>query len=288
MSHPDRLTVLLLGGGGMLAREIASTAPSRVRLHIGQQNGARIDVTDRHAIASALDLRRPHWVINAAAYTKVDLAEEYRDEAFAVNGDAVGALAEECAHRGIALAHFSTDYVFPGVATTPYTETAATAPINSYGASKLRGEELARRSGARYLLIRTQWLFGRTGRSFPRTMWERATAKLPTRVVNDQVGRPTYAHDLAGWTWQLIERNAEGIFHAANSEAATWFDVAQRVFDTLGVTQLLSPCTTADYPTPAPRPAYSVLDTTKLETTLGGPLRHWHSALDECLAQFRV
>jgi dTDP-4-dehydrorhamnose reductase len=284
----DRFTVLLLGAQGMLGSEIAALAPPGVLLHTGVDSVASINVKDRAGIASALEQLRPRWVINAAAYTRVDLAEQQRVEAFAVNGEAVGGLAQECASRGICLAHFSTDYVFSGAERTPYTETAETRALNAYGASKLRGEELLRASGARHLLIRTQWLFGRTGRSFPRTMWERAKSEQPTRVVNDQTGRPTYAGDLAKWTWELIGRQAQGIFHAANRDAATWFDVARRVFDAMGVTELLSPCTTEDYPTAAARPLYSVLDTTKLETTLGRRVRHWHSALDELLEHLRA
>jgi dTDP-4-dehydrorhamnose reductase len=166
----------------------------------------------------------------------------------------------------------------------PYREDDETSPINAYGLTKFRGEQELSASGARALIIRTQWLFGRAGRSFPRTMWERATKGLTTRVVNDQTGRPTYSRDLAEWTWKLVAQQAEGIFHAANAGTATWFDVASRVFDRVGLDYLVTPSTTVDNPTPARRPAYSVLDTTKLEQAVG-LLRSWQDALDEFMAE---
>jgi dTDP-4-dehydrorhamnose reductase len=147
------------------------------------------------------------------------------------------------ARRGIAVLHFSTDYVFAGTATSPYEEADPVAPVNAYGESKLRGEEAVLASGAHALVLRTQWLFGTTGKSFPPTMWERATG-LPTRVVNDQVGRPTYTGDLAVATWRLVEQRAAGIVHATNGgTATTWFDFARDVFAHAGAETLLSPCT---------------------------------------------
>jgi dTDP-4-dehydrorhamnose reductase len=248
----------------------------------------RLDVTNRIAIARALDQARPAWVVNAAGFTRVDDAEDDVARAEAVNGTAVRALGEECAQRGIRVLHFSTDYVFPGTGSVPYRESDPADPVNAYGRSKLLGERGLVDSGARTLIIRTQWLFGLAGRSFPRTMWERAVRGQATRVVNDQTGRPTYTVDVALAAWRLIGQDARGIVHAANSGTATWFEVARHVFERAGVPHLVSPCRSDDFPTRARRPAYSVLDTSKLESALGTPLPPWHDALDRFIAELRA
>jgi dTDP-4-dehydrorhamnose reductase len=276
------MRALIFGAAGMLGTDLCTAAPrgtSLVALDI-----ADADITDRAQVASALRDARPDWVINAAAYTAVDRAESDRALAEAVNGAAPGYIAEEAARLGIAVVHFSTDYVFAGTATSPYEETDPVAPLNAYGESKLHGEAAVLASGAHTLVLRTQWLFGCAGKSFPRTMWERATASLPTRVVNDQVGRPTYTRDLAAATWRLVEQRASGIVHATNDgTTATWFDFAREVFVRAGAEALLSPCTTADYPTPARRPMYSVLSTNRLEGLLSGRLPDWRDGLSRLL-----
>jgi len=272
------MRVLIFGAAGMLGTDLCATAPrgtSVVALDIGD-----VDITDRAQVASALDDARADWVINAAAYTAVDRAESERPVAEAVNGVAPGHIAGEAARRGVAMVHFSTDYVFAGTASAPYSEGDPVAPVNAYGESKLHGEQAVLSSGAHALVLRTQWLFGRAGKSFPRTMWERATAGLPTRVVNDQTGRPTYTRDLADATWRLVAQRASGIVHATNGGGATtWFEFAREVFARAGAAALLSPCATADYPTPARRPAYSALCTTRLEGLLAGPLPDWRDGL---------
>jgi len=276
------MRVVIFGAAGMLGTDLCATAPrgtSLVGLDI-----ADADITDRKQVASVLRDAQPEWVINAAAYTAVDRAETERAIAEAVNGTAPGYIAEESARLGIGVVHFSTDYVFDGGAESPYREEDAVAPVNAYGASKLRGEEAVLASRAHALILRTQWLFGRAGKSFPRTMWERATNGLPTRVVNDQVGRPTYTRDLAIATWQLVEQRASGIVHATNGgTAATWFDFAREVFTRADAEALLAPCETADYPTPARRPKYSALCTTRLESLLSGSLPDWREALGRFL-----
>ena len=280
------MRALLLGGGGMLGRDLAAAVPGAVQLTV--RTRAELDITDSRAVAAALDSVRPDWVINASAYTAVDRAEEEREIAFAVNGAAVGALGAACAARGVRVAHFSTDYVFPGTGRTPYVEEAPISPVNTYGASKLAGEQALSDSQAEVLLLRTQWLFGIGGRSFPRTMWGRATRREPTRVVADQWGRPTYTLDLARATWELIARGASGVYHVSNSGSTTWFDLALEVFAAAGAPDIVTPCTTAEYPTPARRPAYSVLSTTKVERILGAKLPSWQDGLARMLAELAV
>ena len=243
-----------------------------------------VDITDRTRLSAAIDDARPDWIINSAAYTAVDQAESEPAIANAVNGDAPGLIGAEAARRGIAVVHFSTDYVFPGTAHVPYRESDAVSPVNAYGESKLRGERALLASGAHALVLRTQWLFGVAGKSFPRTMWDRASTAKATRVVSDQFGRPTYAPDLARVTWELVARGERGILHVTNGGApVSWFAFAQRVFDRAGASTLISPCTSAEYPTPARRPAYSALSTERLEGILGRSLPPWEDALDRFL-----
>jgi dTDP-4-dehydrorhamnose reductase len=281
------MRALIFGASGMLGTDLSAAAPrgtSLVTIDI-----ADADITERDQVASALRDARPDWVINAAAYTAVDRAETEPTIAEAVNGLAPRHIAEESARRGIAVVHISTDHVFAGTATTPYQEADFAAPVNAYGRSKLRGEEHVLASGAHALVLRTQWLFGRGGKSFPRTMWERATAGLATRVVNDQVGRPTYTRDLAAATWRLVEQRASGLVHVTNGGGpATWFEFAREVFARAGAEALLSPCTTADYPMPARRPRYSVLCTHRLEGLLSAPLPHWRDGLARFLDELTV
>lgn len=276
------MRVMVLGAAGMLGRDLIATAPPDFTLfpftHVD------LDITDTAALESRIADVQPDVIVNAAAYTAVDKAEAERDLAFRVNGDAVGVLGQLAAQAGARVVHFSTDYVFDGSAATPYHEDAPTRPVNWYGASKLAGEQALRSSGAQFLLIRTQWLFGAHGRSFPKTMWDRARQGLATRVVADQAGRPSYARDIAQATWRLTELVSTGVFHIANTGVASWYEVARCVFRSAGRVDLVAPCTTAEYVTSARRPRYSVLDTSKLEELLRNRLPRWSTALGAFIA----
>ncbi len=281
------MRVALLGAGGMLASDLAALSPPTVTLHA--LGIAELDVTDDRAVTQVLYEMRPDVIINASAYTNVDSAEDDAELAFAVNGHAPGVIGTAAKAIDAAVVHYSTDYVFDGRAKTPYDECHPTAPLGVYGASKLRGEGALASSGARYLVIRTQWLFGIHGRSFPGVMWDRALQRAPTRVVNDQVGRPTYTVDLARATWQLLEteafqRTEIPVLHVANQGTATWFDVARRIFSTCDRSDLVTPCSTEDYPTAATRPMWSVLSTRRYESLSGQPLPDWRNAVDRYLA----
>ena len=268
----------------MLGTDLAATAPAHVTVTgLGIEE---LDITDHAALEATLDRAQPHWVVNATAYTAVDRAETEREVAFAVNGEAVAALARWCATRDVGLVHYGTDYVFDGNGTRPWREDDATAPLNAYGESKLAGERAVLSSGGRHLMLRTQWLYGLHGKSFPRTMWERARAGQATRVVSDQHGSPTYTVDLAHATWSLVAQGATGLFHVTNAGEATWYDMAARVFAAVGRPELLSACATSDYPTPARRPAHSVLDGAKLRAA-GVAMRPWSEALDDFLSAIR-
>ena len=191
------------------------------------------------------------------------------------------------------MVHFSTDYVFNGRASRPYREDDDPEPLSVYGASKLAGERQLADSGARSLVVRTSWLFGLHGRSFPRTMWERARDGQAARVVHDQRGRPTYTVDLAKAVWKLIEGPQTGTvrprdtLHVANAGEATWFEMAKQVFEAAGVPDRVSPCTTSDFPRPAKRPAFSALDTSRYERLTGCALPRWEDGLARFLAELR-
>ena len=285
-----RQRVLILGASGMLGRDLAASAPGHVEVVSsgGSASGSRVDITDSSALLRLLDQVRPELVINAAAFTRVDLAESEPAIAMAVNARAVGALGKACAARHIRVIHFSTDYVFDGTATRPYTEDSAVAPCNRYGESKLAGELELRESGAESLILRTQWLFGVSGKSFPGTMYDRAVKRMPTKVVNDQHGRPTFTVDLAHTTWELSTIGARGVLHIANSGCTTWYELAATIFSSVGASEYLAPCATSEFPTIARRPAFSVLDTRKAEHVLGRSLPSWTDAIDRYLSVLRT
>lgn len=271
--------VLLTGARGMLGQALWAARPTSLEVvALGRDD---LDIADRGAVRDAVARIRPEWIINAAAYTAVDRAETEESEATRVNGEAVGHLAEAATRCDAGVVHFGSDYVFDGRATSPYPEDADPNPLGAYGRSKLHGEVLLRSAGARFLLVRTQWLFGPGGKSFPLTMWQRARNGQPTRVVNDQFGSPTSTVDLARATWGLIGR--EGTIHVVNRGVASWFDVASHVFQWAGARHLLTPCQSADYPVLAPRPAYSALDTARFEQLTGGALPDWPIALSQFL-----
>jgi len=278
------MKVLVTGAAGMLGRDVVQGAPAGVQ--VIATDAAELDITDSVSVRRAVDDQRPDWIINCAAYTAVDRAESEPQIAERVNHSAVRILASACEATGTRLCHVSTDYVFPGDATHAYLEDDPVGPVNRYGATKLAGEQAALAAGA--LIVRTQWLFGAHGRSFPRTMWERARSGQPTRVVDDQVGRPTYTVDLALATWSLLERDATGVFHATNAgRPVSWYTLAAHIFAAAGASVALSPCRTEDYPTPARRPAYSALDTTKLAVA-GLHLPPWEGAVDRFLDEVRA
>jgi dTDP-4-dehydrorhamnose reductase len=277
------MRALVLGAAGLLGHDLVATVPRGVTLLPFPR--ARLDITDPRAVAAAVVELQPDVVVNAAAYTAVDRAESEPDLAFRVNDAAVGELGRIARAAAARVIHFSTDYVFDGTSSEPYTEESPTNPVNVYGASKLAGERALAESGARFLIVRTQWLFGANGRCFPRTMCDRAMARSSSRVVSDQFGRPTYSVDLARATWTLIGQELAGVMHVANAGVATWYDVARRVYAACAAGQLVQPCATARFPTPARRPPRAVLDTARAEQALGGPLPAWEDAIDRFLGE---
>jgi len=248
-----------------------------------------LDVADPEAAARALDRLRPDVVANAAAFTWVDRCESEPEQARRGNADGPAVLARACASRGVRLAHVSTDYVFDGTARRPYTEADPPSPRTVYGRSKLEGEQRVREALPDALVVRTAWLYG-PGRNFVATILRVATGRqragdpTPLRVVDDQFGSPTWAADLADGLVRLVEGGHSGLYHLANRGVATWWDVAREALDHAGLRDLeIERVGTDEFPRPAPRPAYSALDTSKAERD-GVRLRPWREALAAHLA----
>jgi dTDP-4-dehydrorhamnose reductase len=269
--------ILVLGARGMLGR--AWMELSRAR-GIPARGASRpeLDLTDPASVERAV--RPPlRAVVNCAAYTDVDGCE--RDEATAteVNGHAVGRLVARCDALGLPLVHYSTDYVFDGVARdAPYPVDHPTDPINAYGRSKLVGEAHVRGSPGPHLLVRTSWVYAPWGQSFVRTIARLARERDRLRVVDDQRGRPTSAEHLARLSLALLEREERGVFHGTDGGECTWFELATEVANAVCPTCRIEPCTSAELPRPAKRPSYSVLDLSKTEAVLGR-LPHWRENL---------
>ena len=243
-----------------------------------------VDVADPDAVRAALASRRPAGVLNAAAMTHVDRCEREPELASRNNAEAPAVLARACRAAGIPLVHVSTDYVFDGRGTRPYREDDVPAPRSVYGSTKLAGERAVLAASPSFLVVRTSWVFGR-GRNFPAAMLDQAAqrrsgaASGPLRVVDDQRGRPTYAVDLADGIWRLVELGAVGLYHVANEGVATWWELARFCLDEAGCRDLpIQKISTGELRVDAPRPAWSVLDTSKARA-LGVALRPWQDAV---------
>lgn len=244
-----------------------------------------LDITDADAVAAVLDRFAPAWVINAAGYTAVDRAES--EEGLARAGNALGPerLAEAAKSRGIQLAHLSTDFVFDGTCARPYAPGDPPNPQNAYGRTKLEGERLVAAAAPHALIVRTSWVYAAQGHNFVRTMLRLMAERDRIQVVNDQVGSPTSADSLAASVWALAVQGASGIFHFADGGVASWYDFAVAIQEEALARGLLSravpiwPIPAREYPTPARRPAFSVLDTGETYRRLGWPASHWRTNL---------
>lgn len=231
----------------------------------------------------------PQYVINCAAYTAVDRAEQEKDIAFQVNGEAVGVLAAVCKEHNCRFIHISTDYVFDGTGTTPYNELFPPHPINVYGASKLEGERQAIQLNPDSIIIRTSWIYSEYGKNFVKTILKLISEKKEINVVNDQVGSPTCAADLAEAIMRIIsiQNWRAGIYNFSNDGVISWYDFALAIKELTGSNCIIHPIPTSQYPTPAKRPMYSVLDTKKIQQIFGIELKEWKKSLESCLAKIK-
>jgi dTDP-4-dehydrorhamnose reductase len=275
--------VLITGGGGMLAQALRRALPASMGECVSLDRKT-LDISDPRQIEKAMTEHRPTLVFNCAAYTKVDLAEKEREQANACNGSAVGVLGGLCKTHGATLVHFSTDYVFDGSLRRPLRPDDPVGPASAYGQSKLLGEHLLRENApARWMILRTAWLYGAGGPNFVQTMVNVARAGKPLKVIDDQIGCPTYTVDLAQAAIDLVSRGGQGILHVSNAGQTSWFDFAAAIFQEWRLEPELSATTSAAWkaskPDSAVRPAYSVLDVAPTEKLLGRPMRDWRAAL---------
>ena len=284
------MRILLTGKGGQVGHELRhALAPIAEVIAVGTHD---CDFTDADAIEALVSRVKPHVIINPAAYTAVDKAESEPDRAAAINATAPGVLAKQAQRLDALLIHYSTDYVFDGTQSTPYTEVDRTNPQSVYGATKLAGETAIQQQGARHLILRTSWVYGLHGQNFPKTMLRLAAERETLNVVADQWGAPTSASLLANVTAQLLTQPItaaqSGVYHVSASGGTNWHAYACRVIErarALGwplkvPAQALNAITTSAYPTPAKRPSSGCLNTTKFQETFGIHLPSWDSEVD--------
>lgn len=269
--------ILVLGGAtGMLGRAVTEALARRGIEHDVVERD-RLDLLRGETVATSIG-PGARVVFNCTGWTNVDLAESQEDEATVINGSGVGKLAERCKQVGAVFIHYSTDYVFAGHASQPYAVDEPRAPLNAYGRSKAKGELLLEQSGAEHLLIRTSWVYAPWGKNFVRTILGAAQKRPSLRVVNDQRGRPSSAEQLAETSLRLLEAGGRGTFHATDAGQCTWFEFARSIVAQAGLECSVAPCSSSEYPSPAQRPSYSVLDLSRTEA-LVAPLVSWEESL---------
>lgn len=277
------MKIAVIGADGMLGSEVTLLLKEK-DIDCCPYTVKNLDVTSKETL-NVIKENSPNIIINCSAYTAVDKAQEDVETAFAVNSIGVKNLAEVSKEIGAKLVHFSTDYVFSGEAKVPYLELDSTNPIGVYGKSKLAGEEYLKKTlpETQFLLLRTAWLYGAYGNNFVKTMIRLAKEKDEVRVVNDQYGSPTYAKDLATWTFELLLLNQSGIFHATNSGSCSWYQFAKKIFELSGISVKCTAITSNDYVAKVKRPKFSVLNNEKLKKVLDYSIREWTEALSEYL-----
>lgn len=288
-------TIAIIGRSGQVAQALARGAAGR-SFHVVCAGRPEADLADARSLGAFLNAAKPDLIVNAAAYTAVDKAETERDLAFTINAHGPAVLAKLVAEAGIPLVHISTDYVFDGTSRRPYREDDPIAPLGVYGASKAAGEAAVREVLPRHIILRTSWVFGADGTNFLKTMLRLGQTRDEIGVVADQHGGPTFAGDLADAILDLVPRLVAGgadvpwgTYHVTNAGETTWHGFAAEIFALAAREGLKTPrleaIATADYPTPARRPAYSVLDCGKIERTFGLRRRHWREGLEACITK---
>lgn len=277
------MRILLTGGNGQLGRELADAATTAGH-EVCSPTHPDCDITSAADVRRTLGDANPEVLINCAAWTRVDAAESESDAAFRVNALGPRVLAAECARRGVLLVQMSTDYVFDGSATSPIDEWQIPAPRSTYGASKLAGENEVRALAPRHQVVRTSWLYGRDGPNFVLTILRAAAERPQLRVVADQLGTPTWTGHLAPALLRVIARDLPGTFHLTNSGVVSWHGFAEAIVAAGGHSTEVTAITTAEYPTAAPRPSYSVLDNRVWRLLGESPLPDWRDGLSSYLA----
>jgi dTDP-4-dehydrorhamnose reductase len=283
-------TILVTGANGQLGWELGQLAKSYPAFKFVLVDRSQLDLAFPERFEKMIQTMAPDCIINTAAYTAVDKSETEKALSYTVNATAVQTLASICKKLAIPFITYSTDYVFDGEATQPYATSTKVDPVNYYGSTKAAGETLAMEANEDAIIIRTSWVFSSHGNNFVKTMLRLMKERASLNIVADQKGRPTYAKDLAIATMKMIEamnagKSINGVYHYANTGETTWFDFAAKIKAIAGLDCALNPIETKDFPTPAKRPAYSVLDTSKIEEVLSIAIPHWEDALASCMKE---
>ena len=279
------MNILITGCNGQLGSELRAIEKEYAQYRFFNTSHQELDVKDHVAVAAYVEEHEIDGIINCSAYTAVDKAESDIDNCKAINTEAPANLAMAIEKRGGWLIHVSTDYVFDGTKHTPYNETDATCPNSVYGSTKLAGEESAMKLCQHTMVVRTSWLYSAFGNNFVKTMIRLGHTKDELGVIFDQIGTPTYASDLARAIMAAVEHGVvAGIYHYSGEGVASWFDFTKAIHRLAGITDCqVNPIHTSEYPTPAKRPAYSVLDKTKIKQTYGIRIPHWEESLAKCI-----
>jgi len=278
--------IVVSGSNGQLGSELQEIASQFKDLQFIFLSRADLSITDSAALKNIFSIHQPSYFINCAAYTAVDKAEKEKDLAGEINGKAVGTIATLCRENGCRLIHISTDYVFNGESDSPLKEEDPVDPVNAYGETKLMGERLAMQH-ADAVIIRTSWVYSKYGNNFVKTMKRLMGEKETINVVHDQVGSPTYAADLAKAIVEIIRSGkwVPGIYHYSNSGVISWYEFANEIKKHLHSKCVIQPITTEQFPTPAKRPAYSVLDKSKIQTVYSITIKDWKNSLKDCISK---
>ena len=279
--------ILVTGSNGQLGSEIRELTKNDGTNVYFYTDVSELDITDKSAVNKFIENHQIDIVVNCAAYTQVDKAEEEEKTAFLINATAPGNLAEACKKYDATLFHISTDYVFDGSNNVPYIETESTSPLGVYGRSKLEGEEFIQQSGCNYLIIRTSWLYSSFGNNFVKTIARLSSEKDELKVVFDQIGTPTYARDLATVIFAIIQndqfKDRKGVYHYSNEGVCSWYDFAKAINEYFGNDCHIRPCHSDEFPAKVTRPHYSVLDKTNIKNDFGIEIGYWRDSLCKCV-----
>jgi dTDP-4-dehydrorhamnose reductase len=284
--------VLVTGANGQLGWELQQAAKANLNFEFIFLDRSAMDLSNPDGLLKIIESYAPSAIINTAAYTAVDKAEIEKSLAHVINAEAVAELASIAKNKNIPFITYSTDYVFSGNAAIPYVTDTQLAPVNYYGKTKADGEQMALAANPDSIIIRTSWVFSSHGNNFVKTMIRLMKERDSLNIVGDQQGRPTYARDLATASIQILNAlnlglPIKGIYHFANTGETTWFDFAQKIKELAGLECTLTPINSDQFPTPAKRPNYSVLDTQKIEKELNLHIPHWELALSDCILQLK-
>ncbi|TDF96219.1 dTDP-4-dehydrorhamnose reductase [Paenibacillus piri] len=278
------MRVLVTGAYGQLGRDVVDIFREKHEvLGFGRNE---LDITDPNHCQQMIQEYRPDVIIHCAAYTAVDLAESEEDQAYLVNAYGTRNVAVAAEKMGCKICYISTDYVFDGSSANPYKEYDNTNPTSVYGKSKRAGENLIQTLSSKYFIVRTSWVYGQHGNNFVKTMLKISKERDKLSVVNDQIGSPTFTEDLAKFLLELVNSEKYGIYHASNSGSCSWYDFAKAIFEESNIAITVQPCTTEDFPRPAPRPKNSVMDHLSIRADGFKDLRPWREALTEFLQKY--